>query len=171
MKSMRKLLPVVIATLLISCSKKSDDPNQVNSTDRNFIVQAYLATRTEIAAGQLTTNQATDPIVRDFGRRIVADYKMIQADLMAVADKINFALGDTGSVQSQAMGNLTELTGRSFDTAYIISRVQSHSSILKIFQEEMNSGNNTYLRYYFLHKHMDKIKNYYLEADSISRLM
>lgn len=171
MKSMRKLLPVVIATLLISCSKKNEHPNQINSTDKNFIVQTYFATKAEIEAGRLTTSRANDPVVKDFGHRIVTDYEILQADLLAVAEKINFILEDSFFVQAQSITNLSDLSGRSFDTAYINSRVKSHFSLLESFRDEMNNGNNTYLRYYFLHKHMDKIKDYYLEADSIGRLM
>ena len=49
MKSMRKLLPVVvIATLFIACKKENDNPNEVNATDKNFLAQTYLAAKTEI---------------------------------------------------------------------------------------------------------------------------
>ncbi len=171
MKSMRKLLPVTIATLLISCSKDNDNPNAVNSTDKSFIIKTYLATQAEIAAGLLTAAQGSDPLIKDFARRLGDDYKTMQQDLVEVANKVSFALADTFSVSAYSLTGLSDLSGYIFDTTYINSRVRSHSSLLKIFQDEMNNGNNTYVRYYFLHKHLDKVKYHYLKADSISRLV
>jgi putative membrane protein len=168
---MRKLLPVVITTLLIACSKNTDHPNEINSADRSFIVQTFIAARNEITAGELTTNRSSDPVIKNFARELIADYTMMQEDLIAVVNKIDLALADTVLFAVQAPSALSELSGYAFDTAYMNSRVESHLATLKIFQDEMNNGNNTYLRYYFLHKHMDKVKVYYLKADSIARLV
>lgn len=66
---------------------------------------------------------------------------------------------------------LNERNGYSFDTAYMRSRTLSQMNTLNIFQNELNNGNNTYVRYYFLNKYADKIRAYYLEADSILRVL
>lgn len=169
MKSMRKLLPVVIATLLIACKKDNDNPNEVNSTDKNFLVQTYLAAKTEIQVGELALNKSGSGIVQNFGQRIIADYRAAQTDLIAVANKLNLSLTDTATIRINSISSLNELNGYSFDTAYLRSRREDQLNLLGHFQDELNSGNNTYIRYYFLNKYIDKVRAYYEEADSISR--
>jgi putative membrane protein len=166
---MRKLLPVVIATLLIACKKNDRNPNEVNSTDKNFLIQTYLAAKAEIEAGQLALNKSGNAVVQNLGQRIIADYKAAQTDLIAVANKLKFSLSDTATIGSRRITYLNELNGYSFDTAYIQSSMRSQSGLLRNFQDELNNGNNTYVRYYFLNKYIDKVRAYYSEADSISR--
>jgi putative membrane protein len=168
---MRKLLPVVIATLLIACKKDNDNPNEVNSTDKNFLIQTYLAAKGEIQAGQLALNKSGNGMVQSFGQRIIADYKAAQTDLIAVANKLNFSLTDTTMIGNRSISYFDELSGYSFDTAYLQSRMQSQLELLRKFQIELNNGNNTYVRYYFLNKYIDKVRAYYQEADSISRAL
>jgi predicted outer membrane protein len=168
-KSMRKLLPVMMmTTFMISCKKNNDNPNAVNSTDKNFIIQTYLASKVQIQAGQLALNKGNSS-VQNFGQKIIAGYKDVQSDLIAVANKLNFSLTDTVSIERQTVSPLNELNGYSFDTAYMRSSALSQRNMLDVFQNELNNGNNTYVRYYFLNKYIDKIKTYYIEADSISR--
>jgi putative membrane protein len=173
MKSMRKLLPLMMmmTAFMISCKKNNDNPNAVNSTDKNFIIQTYLASKAEIQSGQLALNKANSSSVQNFGRRIISGYKDVQSDLIAVANKLNFPLTDTVSISRQAISALNDLNGYSFDTAYMRSRALSQRTTLDIFQNELGNGNNTYLRYYFLNKYIDKIRAYYIEADSLSRTL
>jgi putative membrane protein len=166
---MKKVLPVaVIATLLMSC-QKDKNPNEVNAADKAFILQTYMAGKAEIAAGELALVKSANPIVQNFGQRVIADYRMAQSDLVAVAEKLDLSLTDTVATTIQSVSGLGEFTGISFDTAYLGSRTRSHMNTLSIFQEELNNGNNPYVRYYFLNKYIDKIRAYYSEADSLSR--
>jgi putative membrane protein len=169
---MRKLLPVaVVAILMISCSKEKEEPNEVNPTDKAFIVQTYLAGKAEIRAGQLAIDKGSSITVKNFAHQIVADYQLMQSDLIAVANKLNFALTDTATLSAQNISGLAESSGFAFDTAYLGSRARSHLSILSVFQQELNEGNNPYVRYYFLNKYIDKIRGYFREADSLSRAL
>jgi predicted outer membrane protein len=113
-------------------------------------------------------NKANSSAVQNFAQKIIGGYKDVQSDLIAVANKVNFSLTDTVSIERQAIASLNELNGYSFDTAYMRSSA-SNQNMLDIFQKELNNGNNTSVRYYFLNKYIDKIKGYYIEADSISR--
>lgn len=170
MKSMRKLLPVVmIATFIVACKKNNDNPNAVNATDKSFLTQTYLASKTEIQLGKLALAKTSNPNVQSFGQRIITSYKEMQSELMAVADKINFPISDTAFISGQSATPLIELSAPSFDAAYMRNAASNHRNILDQFQNELSNGNNTYVRYYFLNKYIDKIRAYYIEADSISR--
>jgi predicted outer membrane protein len=168
---MRKLLPVVIATLMIACKKNNDNPNEVNSTDKTFLLQTYLAGKEEIKAGQLAISKTSNAAVKEFGQQIIDGYRMAQSDIVDVANKLNLALTDTVSISTRGSSTLGELSGYSFDTAYIKSRARSQMVMLGIFQNELNNGNNTYVRYYYLNKYIDKVQDYFHKADSLSRAL
>jgi predicted outer membrane protein len=166
---MRMLLPfVVLTTLSIACNKDDDNPNAVNSSDKNFLIQTFQAARAEIKAGGLALINSNSSVVQNFSQRVITDYRSMQSDIKAVADKINFALTDTVALTIQSANNVS---GYSFDTAYIRSTARNQINLLSIFQNETNTGNNTYVRHYFLNKYVDMIKAYYLEADSIFRTL
>jgi putative membrane protein len=168
---MRKLLPVaVIATLMIAC-KKEKNPNDVNSTDKSFLIETYSAAKAEIKAGQLAMQKGNSPAVQNFGQRIINSYTSVQADIIDVANKLAIALNDTTTIGAQSLLNLNEINGHSFDTAYMQRSAKSNLNTLGVFQNEMNNGNNTYVRYYFLNKYVDMVKAYYQEADSLSRTL
>ena len=167
---MRKLLPVVmIATFIVACKKNTDNPNAVNSTDKSFLTQTYLASKAEIQLGKLALNKTGSPTVQSFGQRIMARYKEVQSDLIAVASKINFLLTDTVMISNQTTSALNELNGLAFDMAYMRNVASNQRKTLENFQNELTNGNNTYVRYYFLNKYIDNIRAFYIEADSLSR--
>jgi putative membrane protein len=166
---MRKLIPVAIATLLIACTKNHDNPNEVNAADKAFLIQMYQASKEEIKAGQLAINKTSSAAVKEFGQQMITGYAMAQSDLVAVASKLSFSLADTFVIHTQASSALNEVDGYVFDTAYTRSRLRSQSALLTVFQNELNSGNNTYVRYYFLNKYIDKVRAYRQLADSLSR--
>jgi len=168
---MRKVLPVVIATLMIACKKNNDNPNEVNSTDKAFLIQIYQASRDEIKAGKLAMDRANDPAVRRLGEDILAGYQSAQSDLIDVANKLSLSLTDTAMVHAQGGAALGEISSYSFDTAYVQSRTRSQLAILHLFQDELNNGNNPYVRYYFLNRHIDKVRTYLHQADSLSRAL
>ena len=131
---MRKLLPVVIATIMIDCKKNNDNPNEVNATDKAFLVQAYQAGKEEIRTGQLALSQSTNPAIKAFAHNLISGYTDAQSDLLAVASKVGFALTDTFSLRTQTASTLTTLSGDSFDTAYAGSRMRWVMKVLSIFQ-------------------------------------
>jgi putative membrane protein len=164
------MLPVTVITLLaIACNKNNDNPNAVNSTDKDFIIQTYVAVKSEIQTAWLAMSKTSNQSIQSFGQKIVTGYQFLQTDLIAVANKLNFPLTDTVTITSRSISGLNLLSGYSFDTAYMHNSARSHMYLLTNFQNELNKGNNTYVRYYFLNKYTDQVKSLYLEADSISR--
>jgi putative membrane protein len=168
---MRKLLPVVITTLMIACTKNTDNPNEVNATDKSFLIQAYQAGKEEIRTGQLALSQSTNPAIKAFAQNLISGYTDAQSDLLAVASKVGFALTDTFTLRTQTASALTAFNGDSFDTAYAGSRMRSQMKVLSIFQNELNNGNNTYIRYYYFNKYIDQVRKYFRQADSLSKAL
>lgn len=166
---MKRMLPAVLFfTLLISCNKHNDNPNAINQTDKDFILQTYFLNKTHMQSGQLALAQSGDNTVKYFANAIFHQFAAAQTDLIAVANKINFNLSDTlksNELPPSTPGNFNEYS----DAAYIKSSVQTLQSSLQLFQKELNGGNNTYLRYYYLNKYITGTKDLYLFADSLAR--
>lgn len=167
---MRKSLPLALSLLfLAACSKNNENPNALNDQDRIFLNKVYQVNKTESEAGQLALDKSTDGGLKNFAQSAIATYSAAQKDLFELVNKIGFRL-DTNSVQTMS-ASLNELSGHSFDMAYIQSRVSSHRQILGIYQSELNEGNQTYVRYYYLNKYIDRIRLLFQQADSLSRRM
>lgn len=165
---MKTLLPLIAIAALFSCNKHHENPNEVNASDRNFIFQAYLSNRAEIKAGQSGLAKSTNAGVINFSRSLIDQYSAAQQDLVEVAKALKYSWGDTSFISVQ---NFSEYSGHAFDTAFMKSRVRAHMSSLNNFQSELNSGNNPYLRYYYLNKYIDKVRSFFATADSISRTL
>ena len=168
---MRKVLPVAMMFILLSCYKKDVDPNTLNKTDKVFLNQVFVANKAEIEAGQMALRKSSHPLVQQFAISAIDHYSWSQADMNEVLQTIGYALTDTAMVHAQSMATLNSLEGFSFDTAYINSRVKSHEALVRQYQQELNEGNHTYVRYYFLNRNLDQVRKNFYKADSISRVL
>jgi predicted outer membrane protein len=155
---------------MIGCNKQNDNPNAVNSTDKNFLIQTYVAAK-QTQSCTLALNKSSSPSIRNFSQKVLGKYKAMETDLIAIAYKLNLALTDTTSIGNESLNDLNELNGYSFDSAYIRSTAKSQMNALSLFENEINNGNNTYVRYYFVNKYIDDVRSLYFEADSISRVL
>lgn len=168
-KIMKRMLPAaIILVLLVSCTKREDNPNAVNQTDKDFILKTYLTNKSLIQSGKLALNQSNNSSIKYFSQAIVRQSQFAQTDLIAVATKINFNLSDT-SLNNPPSGFTGSAATEYSDAAYIKNSADVLQSSLRVFQKELNEGNNTYLRYYYLNKYVSGIKEFYLFADSLSR--
>jgi putative membrane protein len=165
---MRKLLPVVFLFILASCYKKDTDPNSLNAVDKQFMNFVFRSNLEEIENGQLALNKSSHPLVRQFAQEAIQHYTNVQNDLRQVVRSVGYTLTDTSIVQIQS---LQDHSGYSFDTAYISSRFKNHQYMLEGYRQELNEGNHTYIRHYFLNRHLDGVRHYFYKADSISRQM
>jgi hypothetical protein len=59
-----------------------------------------LQQRLKSRAAQLALNKLGNGIVQNFGQRIIGDYKAVQTDLIAFANKLHASLKDTTTIDS-----------------------------------------------------------------------
>lgn len=168
-KCMRRVLPViVVAFVFISCKKESlENPNAVNSTDQTFMLQMAKEANAEVEAANSAEGKSNNAVVQQFSRAIATNYSMALTDLKALAKKLNFSLPEPNNDEEE-FTNMNELSGYSFDTSYMNSRVQSLALIMNNFKNEVDNGNNPYVRYYYVNKYLDSSRACYLRAASIA---
>jgi putative membrane protein len=140
---MKKLVVVICAIALFgaySC-KKNENTIQTNGQDINFILQGSRSNNTEIQLGQLAADSSTDPLIKAFGQKIVTDHTTIQTGLKSLVT--NFSFNDTLDTEHKALyDQLKTLSGRSFDSAYIVNTVKDEKKIQQLFFDELNVGLN-----------------------------
>lgn len=163
---MRKLLPVALLFLMASCYKKDTNPNELNETDKNFLSAVFRFNKEEIQLGQVALNSSSNDGIRQFARQAINQYTVVQSDLLEVAEAIGYPITDTSTIQFHS---IRDLAGNDFDTAYINSRFRSHSGMMSAYQLELNEGNHTYVRHYFLNRNLEGLKDLFYLADSVAR--
>ncbi len=152
--------------ILASCYKKDTNPNKLNETDKHFLSTVFKFNKEEIQTGQIALNTSSNQGIRQFARDAINHYSMVQSDLLEVAETVGYTLADTSTLQ---LHFISDLSGSSFDTAYINSRFRTHTSMMKGYQLELNEGNHTYVRHYFLNRNLDGLRSLFYMADSVAR--
>jgi len=129
------------------CSK--DEEDNLNSIRSNFLMQASEINTAEIQAGQLAATKANNAIVKSFGQSMVSEHTVARSDLKTTGTNVGVAVKDSvDSAHVLIMQQLTALTGRAFDSAYIKNQLNDHQMTQSMFQTEISSGNHSQVKNY-----------------------
>ena len=174
MKIKYMFLPAFLlaSVVLSSCDKNDDNKgNDLNATDKNFLVNASISNNAEIELANLAVSKAVSPVVTSFAQQMITDHTTAQSDLKDVANKVNFAITDSIDALHQVLKDqLTTLEGSAFDSAYIHSQVADHDQALSLYNLEQTSGNQNGVLYY-ANNYKPKIQMHRDLADSIATNM
>ena len=153
--------------LFFSCTKGTN-VGEINEVDKTFITQASLSNTAEIQAGTVATGKAENVNVRSFGEMMVMDHTTAQNDLKITGSNLEVDVNDVIDAEHVAiMETLNNLTGRAFDSAYIINQITDHENTIAAFQNEINSGRHVQVTTY-ANKYLPKIQMHLQKADSIA---
>lgn len=141
------VIGLLASVTMVACSDDDDDNNNLNDTDRNFVTMASISNNGEIQAGQLAASKATDASVKAFGQKMVADHTTAASELKAITGNLGLNVSDTLDAEHKALkAQLESLSGRSFDSVYIHSQTDDHTSAITLFQNEASNGSNNQLK-------------------------
>lgn len=166
------LLFCLTSIIFFACKKNDTNNNEtLNAQDRNFISQAALANTAEIQAGQLAATNADSSTVKSFAQTMVNDHTTAQGDLKALGNTLQVNVPDSiDSIHSSVMDSLKTLTGRAFDSVYIMNQIADHQKVISDFQEEVSSGNKSDVIGY-ANKYLPKLQMHLQMADSVATVM
>lgn len=176
MKITAKLLLLFMASsfIFLSCDKDDDNnkPDEtVSAQDRTFITQTGMANTAEIQAGQLADTTSDSTAIQTFAQQMVTDHTTAQNDLKTLGDKVDVDVSDSvDSMHASLMDTLKTLSGRAFDSVYIMNQIKDHQTVIANFQEEINSGNRSDVINY-ANKYLPKLQMHLQMADSIATMM
>lgn len=112
-----------------------------SSPDESFYKNAAEGGLAEVQLGQLAQDKGQSPAVKDFGKMMIQDHTAANNKLRSVAAGKGVDLPSSPSVgQVATKAKLEVLSGDSFDKSYIKSMVEDHKDDIKLFQKELQSG-------------------------------
>ncbi|ACO45154.1 DUF4142 domain-containing protein [Deinococcus deserti] len=112
-----------------------------NNSDVLFMESATISNLTEIATSRLALQRSTNPAVRAFAQRMIAEHTMAQAELNRIASTRGIRLTDKPGPEQRLMANkLATLTGAAFDAMYKRVQVLGHQMTLDLIMAYRTIG-------------------------------
>ncbi|MDR3460478.1 MAG: DUF4142 domain-containing protein [Verrucomicrobiae bacterium] len=128
---------VLIAMGLLLTLPVARAQTPVSVADANFLLAAAQGGLTEVALGELAAKKGTSDAVKDFGKLMIKDHGVINADLKTLAAQKGVTLPTRLDEQHQAMvDKLAALPGSEFDDTYVLEMIKAHQGDAKAFKDE-----------------------------------
>ena len=109
--------------------------------DSSFYKNAAEAGISEVEAGKLASEKATDTKVKDFAAMMVKDHTAANDKLKDIASGKGVTLPTTASVaQMASQAKLKVLSGETFDASYIKAQIKAHQETAALLKKEIASG-------------------------------
>ena len=174
MKITSKVLLFGIAASLtfFACKKsKSNNTQTLSSQDKTFISNASLSNTSAVRAGGLADSTSDSATIRAFGQQMVTDYTNAQNDLKTLGSNLSVPVMDSvDSMHAALLVTLRGLSGRMFDSVYIVNQIKDHQAAISDFQNEISEGNKSDVVNY-ANKYLPKLQMNLQMADSIATVM
>jgi putative membrane protein len=161
-----------LSVSLLACTKDDNkNSNTLNDADKTFIMQVSLGNSAEVGAGALASTAGEDSLVKAFAAMMVTDHTTAQGDLKTLGTNVGVDVKDSVDSQHTALlQTLQGLSGRAFDSTYIVNQIADHQKTVDDFQAELNAGSKTEVKDY-ANKYLPKIQMHLQQADSIATVM
>jgi putative membrane protein len=137
------LASAMVSALFLSSAM---DPSQavaqqaVASSDSSFIQTAGSLGLLQVKLGKLAEDKGSSPAVRDFGKRMVADYSKANEELAAGAKQAAYPTPTLMRQHQQVLDRFKTIGGSSFDKKYMTEMVNEQSEAVRIYQQEAERG-------------------------------
>lgn len=130
--------------LLIGAAALSHRPAHAqtpNDQEQIFLARASEAGLAEIKQSQLALDKSTDPQVKDFAQKMIADHTALADKMKPFADKYSVTPVDAVNPDHQAeLDKLSALSDKAFDKEYIASMEKDHRAALVLFDNERGTS-------------------------------
>jgi putative membrane protein len=143
----RFLAPAAVASLLLSATGPAQAIGQqaaaqaaVAGGDSSFIQMAGSLGLLQVKLGKLAEQKGSSSVVRDFGKRMVADYSKANEELAAGAKQAAYPAPIILRQHQLVLDRFVATGGSSFDKKYMAEMVRDHGDAAKLFQQESEDG-------------------------------
>ena len=127
-------------------SSSQDQPGHETSgsrSDRQFIDKAANDGLAEVKLGQLASEKASSPEVKQFAQRLVQDHTKANNQLKQIAQAEGVRVeDDLESKHRKVQDQLSKLSGEAFDRAYMEHMVEDHQKAVKLFEKHSKDASN-----------------------------
>jgi putative membrane protein len=130
----------MLFTTAIAVGSFADEPMRtavLDDDDSMFFRKAASADMLEVESGRLAAQQATNPQLKEFGRKMATDHARATAELRALAARKRVALPAAMSDDHQKkLAKLREeKPGKDFDARFRDLMVDSHEDAVSLFED------------------------------------
>ncbi len=142
--------------------------HELTTADRQFVKKAAEGGLAEVQLGQLATEKAASPEVKQFGQRMVDDHTKANDQLKQVASEEGVTVPDKLSAKDAATkARLEKLSGKAFDRAYMHDMVVDHTNDVSDFRMESKNATNPAVKN-FAKETLPTLESHLKEAKSIA---
>lgn|SRR5919199_2135630 len=122
--------------------------SQLSALDRQFVMDAAQGGMAEVQLSQLALQRSTDPQVKQFAQQMIQEHTRANEQLMRLAAQKGITPPPTvGPKYQAAMARLMQLSGASFDQAYMNEAgVNSHMESAAVYQRQAALGQDPDLK-------------------------
>lgn len=107
----------------------------------DFVKRASAAGIAQMRFGLIAAQQAADPDVRRFGKRMIDDHGSANAVLKDLADRKAIQVAADMDEQHRALANkLEHIRGPEFDRVYLKAQVKDHEEMVALFEAQAQRG-------------------------------
>ena len=167
------MLGFIASTIFFSCEKNKNNTNNETLTaqDQTFLNEASATNTAEIQIGQLADSTADTSFIQSFATQLVNDHQAAQSDLKSIGTQVSYNVNDSlDNTHSMMLDTLRGLTGRAFDSVFVLRQIQDHNAAIANYQNEINSGNRTEVVQY-ANRYLPTLQQHLQTADSIATVM
>ena len=141
---------------------------KLTMADRQFVKKAAEGGMAEVELGQLATEKAASPEVKQFGQRMVDDHTKANDQLNQVASEEGVTVPDKLDAKDAATkARLEKLSGKAFDRAYMHDMVMDRTKDVSDFRMESKSATNPAVKN-FAKETLPTLESHLKEARSIA---
>ena len=136
------------ASPMDQATSSNQDPNgPAAMMDKAFVHQALQGGMAQVQLGQLALQKSSNPDVKLFAQKMVADHTKLGDAMKQVAQQMNVKPPDSLSGKDKStIAKLNALNGDAFDRAYIKDMVKDHKQDEKDFKQEAENTSNPTLK-------------------------
>ena len=119
----------------------------VTSDDAKFATTAANGGMAEVALGNLAQQKSTNSQIKSFGAMMVTDHGKANDELKSIAKTKNITLPDSVDADhKKKMDDLSKMSKKDFDKAYVDAMIEGHKKTLKLMQDEATNGKDADLK-------------------------
>ncbi|MGE0118406.1 MAG: DUF4142 domain-containing protein [Dongiaceae bacterium] len=119
----------------------------LDAADMEFFRGALGGGKAEVALGELASEKADSPDVRQYGQRLAQDHAGANEKLLEIARQKQLdEPADLPPDAKQLIERLSSLSGPEFDRQYIMEMVSGHETTIASFEQQAEGGQDADLK-------------------------
>jgi putative membrane protein len=137
------LAPAAVTALLLSATAgpaQALAQQAAPASDSSFIQMAGSLGLLQVRLGKLAEEKGSSTVVRDFGKRMQADYAKANEELAAGAKQSAYPAPVLLRQHQQVVDRFKGMSRSSFDKKYMAEMLNEHGEAVRLFQQESEGG-------------------------------